>query len=87
MTQSEATDRVAEETPRAKRKKPRPKGKVIVFGKWCKECGICIAFCPQEVLGRAKDGSVEVVNPDACTACRWCELHCPDFAITVKRIE
>jgi len=71
----------------AKPKRSKPKGRVIVYGKWCKECGICIAFCPRQVLGQAGDGSVIVVNPDRCTACMWCGLHCPDFAITVKRID
>ena len=71
----------------AKDRKAMPKGRVIVFAKWCKECGLCIAFCPRGVLGRAEDGSTIVVNPDACTACRWCELHCPDFAITVKKVD
>jgi len=76
----------AAETKPAKKRKMTPKGRVIVYGKWCKECGLCVAFCPRGVLGRADDGSTIVVNPDACTACRWCELHCPDFAITVKEI-
>ncbi len=83
---SDATEPAAGEPQSARKKQPRPKGRVIVFGKWCKECGICIAFCPHKVLGKAPDGSTVVVNPDECTACRWCELHCPDFAITVKTI-
>jgi 2-oxoglutarate ferredoxin oxidoreductase subunit delta len=76
----------AVEASPARDRKSMPKGRVIVFGKWCKECGLCVAFCPRGVLGRAEDGSTIVVNPDECTACRWCELHCPDFAITVKKI-
>jgi len=81
----EVTDQGAAVSPPPKTKRPR--GRVIVYGKWCKECGICIAFCPHGVLGSADDGSTIVVKPDECTACRWCEFHCPDFAITVKRIE
>ncbi|NOY44267.1 MAG: hypothetical protein GXP50_02255, partial [Deltaproteobacteria bacterium] len=23
---------------------------------WCKKCGICIAFCPKNVLDRGSDG-------------------------------
>ncbi len=82
---SDITEAVDELSPR--KAKTKPKGRVIVFGKWCKECGLCIAFCPHNVLAADKDGRTIVVNPDECTACRWCELHCPDFAITVKRIE
>ena len=87
MTKTEdATEPEPVTTRPDKTKRSRPKGRVIVFGKWCKECGLCIAFCPHNVLGRAEDGSIIMVNPDECTACRWCELHCPDFAITVKRL-
>ena len=27
-----------------------------------------------------------VARPDDCTACLLCELHCPDFAIEVRRL-
>ncbi len=54
--------------------------KVIVNKAWCKGCGICVAFCPTNVLA-IRDGKVEVVNPEACTQCGLCELRCPDFAI------
>ena len=51
---------------------------------WCKACGICIAFCPKQVLGADEDGKVTVVNADACIRCRLCELRCPDFAIYLR---
>jgi 2-oxoglutarate ferredoxin oxidoreductase subunit delta len=87
MTDKEpATEPVTEPAPKEAAKK-RPLGRVIIYSKWCKQCGLCVAFCPRQVLGQTQDGSVLVVNPDDCTACRWCELHCPDFAITVKRID
>ncbi|MBE9508831.1 MAG: 4Fe-4S binding protein, partial [Chloroflexi bacterium] len=28
-----------------------------------------------------------VAHPEKCTACRWCELHCPDFAIFVTELD
>ena len=50
---------------------------------YCKGCGICAEFCPQNVL--AMEGSYPVViNIDACTACQLCDARCPDFAITVE---
>ncbi len=52
-----------------------------VFTKWCKGCGICIAFCPKGVLAADEDGQPQVVAPEKCTGCRMCELRCPDFAI------
>ncbi|MDQ7793922.1 MAG: 4Fe-4S dicluster domain-containing protein [bacterium] len=57
---------------------------VSIRGAWCKRCDICVHFCPQGVLGRDEQGPVRVVAPEACNACRLCELLCPDFAITVK---
>jgi 2-oxoglutarate ferredoxin oxidoreductase subunit delta len=84
---SDATDSSVSASQPTGQKRKQPKGRVIVYGKWCKECGICIAFCPRNVLAKAPDGSVLVANPDDCTACLWCELHCPDFAITVKRLD
>ncbi|NLJ81454.1 MAG: 4Fe-4S binding protein [Firmicutes bacterium] len=52
--------------------------------KWCKGCGICIAFCPTNVLKARDDGIVFVANPEACTRCGLCELRCPDYAISVS---
>jgi Pyruvate/2-oxoacid:ferredoxin oxidoreductase delta subunit len=28
-----------------------------------------------------------VVQADKCTACHWCDTHCPDLAIIVKKID
>ena len=47
---------------------------------WCKGCGICVEFCPANVL-ELKDGKVNIKNLDACIQCGQCELRCPDFAI------
>ena len=55
--------------------------------KWCKSCGICVAFCPKQVLGVEDFGKVNVINPEACIGCRLCEFRCPDFAIDVGRDE
>jgi 2-oxoglutarate ferredoxin oxidoreductase subunit delta len=61
-----------------------PRGRVTVFPNWCKGCNLCVEFCPAHVLEQGKDGRVIVAHPEKCTACRWCELHCPDFAIFVQ---
>jgi 2-oxoglutarate ferredoxin oxidoreductase subunit delta len=62
------------------------KGKynVEIYKSWCKRCGICVAFCPAEVMALDEQGEVVVKNPERCTGCQLCELRCPDFAITVR---
>ncbi len=46
----------------------------------CKGCGICVAFCPKNVLV-LKKGKAEIENLDDCIQCGQCELRCPDYAI------
>ena len=41
----------------------------------CKGCGICVAFCPKQVLALDELGKVQVANGDACIACGQCELR------------
>ncbi len=53
----------------------------------CKACGICIELCPTHVFDAAEMGEAVVARPDDCTMCLLCELHCPDFAIEVRRRE
>ena len=48
---------------------------------------MCAAFCPASVLALDRDGRPVVVVAEECTACHWCDTHCPDLAIVVKRIE
>ena len=56
---------------------------------WCKGCYLCVATCPREVLDIDRDrwtGSYHAVyvrQIEQCTACRNCELLCPDMAIEV----
>jgi 2-oxoglutarate ferredoxin oxidoreductase subunit delta len=51
----------------------------------CKACGICIELCPDKVFDRDKLGYPVLARPDECSQCLLCELHCPDFAIEVRR--
>jgi 2-oxoglutarate ferredoxin oxidoreductase subunit delta len=57
---------------------------IDIYRAWCKECGICAAFCPKECLALDEEGRPVVAHAGRCTGCRWCELHCPDFAISVR---
>lgn len=64
----------------------RKRGRVRVFRNWCKGCGLCIAFCPQEVFAEDEEHHPVVAHPERCVACQWCTIHCPDFAIIVEEI-
>lgn len=57
---------------------------ITIHTKYCKQCGICIAFCPAKVFGAKPDGSPEVLHPEVCTGCGMCQRRCPDFAIEVE---
>ena len=48
---------------------------------WCKGCGICVEFCPKNVLTLDKHEKIEIANPDDCILCGQCEMRCPDLAI------
>jgi len=58
-----------------------------VFKDWCKKCGICSSFCPKNVIGQDEHGGPLFERPEDCIGCRFCELHCPDFAITVQELD
>ena len=86
MTEATAVETVKQEKKTRPRRK-LPRGRVTVFPNWCKGCDLCIEFCPPKVLELGPDDRVIVAHPEKCTACRWCELHCPDFAIVVTDIK
>jgi 2-oxoglutarate ferredoxin oxidoreductase subunit delta len=65
-------------------KEPAKQYRIEVFEAWCKSCGICVAFCPKGCLEQDEEGSPRVSRPDLCSGCGWCEIHCPDFAISVR---
>ena len=74
----------AKNAPAPRKKKPAPGGNPITtYPAWCKKCGICIAFCPKNVLDPGPDGGPVPARPEDCIRCHMCELRCPDFAISV----
>jgi NAD-dependent dihydropyrimidine dehydrogenase PreA subunit len=51
----------------------------------CKQCGICVHFCPKGALTLDAQNNPVLTDPEACNACRLCEYLCPDFGIKVRR--
>jgi 2-oxoglutarate ferredoxin oxidoreductase subunit delta len=60
--------------------------RIDIFDAWCKSCGICVAFCPCGSLEASEEGPPRVPRSDLCSGCGWCEIHCPDFAISVRPV-
>lgn len=60
---------------------------VHIFSSWCKKCGICISVCPKNVLERGSDGIPFAARPEDCIKCGFCDIHCPDFAISISKKE
>ena len=65
------------------KKRPQLKRHVI-NPKWCKGCGICVAFCPKNVLELDAEEKAVAARPEDCICCLMCELRCPDLAIEVE---
>lgn len=53
----------------------------------CKKCNICVELCPKEVFAAAEMGMPQVRYEDACTRCLTCELHCPEYALEIEKVE
>lgn len=82
------TDPAAQEvlTEKPARQVKGPRGRVTIFGLWCKGCRICVEFCPTGVLAFGEEDRPVVAHPEKCTACHWCDTHCPDLAIVVTSL-
>jgi len=68
-----------------------PKGIVVVDGERCKGCGLCLSFCPEDVLAYSDEYNqsgyniVYMKEPERCIGCAFCAQTCPDVAIEVYR--
>ncbi len=66
-----------------------PRGQVFLIPERCKGCGICIEFCPVDVLKESPRANgkgyhlpeVARNKEEACIHCQFCSLVCPEFAI------
>lgn len=65
---------------------------VTVDIEYCKGCGLCVDFCPQEIMQLDTEVITQkgyhpahCVDQEACTACLNCAMMCPDVAIKVVK--
>lgn len=66
-----------------------PQGIVFLIPERCKGCGICIRFCPRQVLiaspyTNAKGYHLPAIaegKESECVQCDFCTTVCPEFAI------
>jgi 2-oxoglutarate ferredoxin oxidoreductase subunit delta len=56
----------------------------VIRDNWCKGCGICVAFCPKNVLDLDDREKAVASRIEDCICCRLCEMRCPDLAIQVR---
>lgn len=64
----------------------------VNFKELCKGCGICLEVCPAKCLFWGEElGYYSNLTPECdiekCIACGLCQIHCPDCAIKVEKIE
>lgn len=53
----------------------------------CRQCGICIGACPQNLIQRnRKTGAVEIDTRE-CTSCGHCVLSCPYGMMTLDPVD
>jgi len=81
---SEKEPAAGQPSPPATEPAPRKEFEHDIYRAWCKQCGLCAAFCPKGVIELSDTGAPVIAHPERCTGCGWCELHCPDFAISVR---
>ena len=62
------------------------KVRIRIIPRYCKGCDICVKLCPMHVL-EMESFKVKVVDAEKCNACMYCEMRCPDFAISVEKKE
>lgn len=71
-----------------------PQGQVYIIPERCKECKLCIEFCPEKVLQESTSTNakgyhypeIATDKENACVHCEFCTMVCPEFAIYTVEI-
>ncbi len=50
----------------------------------CVQCGLCVAFCPCNVLEFNDEGYPYAAHPEQCVGCTTCSGNCPKRALLVE---
>ena len=62
----------------------KPSKKPVIKSEWCKGCGICVEFCPEDALVLDEMEKAQLISSEKCNGCGMCELRCPDLAIELE---
>jgi len=60
---------------------------ITIIENRCKGCGLCVEFCPKDVLSMSDGFNQKGYHPpfveesSACVGCHFCEEVCPEFAV------
>ncbi len=52
----------------------------------CISCGLCVDYCPRDVLHKNEEGIPFMKYRDDCWYCDVCAFICPKKAITLKEV-
>ena len=52
----------------------------------CVKCGLCIAFCPCDVLEEDENGYPVAAHPELCVGCTTCAGNCPTRSLTIDAL-
>jgi len=65
---------------------PKQGKNITIHHEWCKQCDICLHYCPVKVFEKDETGKIIVAHPERCTGCLQCPKRCPDMAIFVDGV-